>query len=218
MNGYSRIAALPTASTGNDLVSLEATRPERTHLPRFYSRILTAAEQEDYNRLASSGLPFDHYVWLCWSVKEAVYKYKKRRSPGLVFAPLRIAVREMVQPLNPEAFYRCSAGGAGEIIYSRSVIRDGVIVTTVSEDAAFTGTYWGFSSIDSSAYANQSAAVRGLVLGKLRDVLSCDALRLQKDSAGCPLVLAGEKVLPIPVSLSHHARYIAYSFYLNKVV
>ena len=214
MNGYSRIAAFPAASTGNDLVSLEATRPERTNLPRFYSRILTAAEQEGYRELEPSHLPFDHYVWLCWSVKESVYKYQKRQFPGLVFSPLRIVIRKIIPPSGPQGFYQCMVDG----LFSRSLIRDGVIVTTVCEDEAFTGTYWGFSSIASSAYADQSAAARVLVLEKLKDLLACDDLRLQKDAAGCPVVLAGERVLPIPVSLSHHDRYIAYSFYLNKVV
>ena len=244
MNGYGRIAAFPAASTGNDLVSLEATRPERTTLPRFYSRILTAAEQEGYRQLESSGLPFDQYVWFCWSVKESVYKFKKRQFPGLLFAPLRIVIRRIVPPSGAEGFYRAIIEGAtigdcsttddcstigdsssavsgdirGAVLYARSLIRDGVIVTTVCEDEAFTGTYWGFSSIDSSAYADQSAAVRELVLGKLKELLGCEDLRLQKDDAGCPVVVTGGRGPAIPVSLAHHHRHIAYSFYLNKVV
>lgn len=214
MNGYGPIATLPAASTGNDLVSLEATRPERTTLPRFYSRILTAAEQEGYRQFESLGLPFDQYVWFCWSVKESVYKFKKRQYPGLLFAPLRIAIRQVVPPLEPQGFYLCMVDG----LYSRSVIRDGVIVTTVCENEAFTGTYWGFSSIDSPAYADQSAAVRELVLREIRNLLDCDVLRLQKDAAGCPLVVAGGRDHVIPVSLAHHHRHVAYSFYLNKVV
>src|ERR1700761_217625 len=107
MNGYRRTAAIRYASTGNDLVALRATRPERTNLPRFYSRILTAGEQEGYRSLESTGLAFDHYVWLCWSVKESVYKYQKRHFPHLLFAPLRIVVREVVVPADPQGFYRC---------------------------------------------------------------------------------------------------------------
>ena len=212
MNGNSRIAASPAVSTGNDLVSLEATQPERTTLPRFYSRILTPAETEGYHRhrLAASGLPFDHYIWLCWSVKESVYKYKKRLYPELVFAPLRIAIRQLDLPDGPQGYYQ----GTVETLYSRTRIQDGVIMTIVSEDPEFSDTHWGYSTIGSATYAEQSAAVRTLLMEELRTVLSCDDLRLQKDPAGCPIVLAEDQPLAIPVSLAHHDRYVGYSYRL----
>src|ERR1700760_194089 len=79
-------------STGNDLVCLSATRPERTGQPRFYFRILTADELALYHPGMLPGWSFDAFVWLCWSVKESVFKYRKRFQPELVFAPLRIVV------------------------------------------------------------------------------------------------------------------------------
>ena len=233
MSGYSRIAASPAFSTGNDLVSLEATRPERTTLPRFYSRILTPAETEGYHRhrLTASGLPFDHYIWLCWSVKESVYKYKKRLFPELVFAPLHIAIRHLDPPDGPLGYYQGTVVGPasapsgtvvglapgeepGETLHSRTRIQDGVIMTIVSEDPEFSDTHWGYSTIGSATYAEQSAAVRTLLLGELRTVLSRDDLRLQKDPAGCPIVLAEDQPLAIPVSLAHHDRYVGYSYRL----
>ena len=208
-------------SSGNDLVYLPATRADRTNLPRFYSRILTAAEVEGFARLAALGLPFDHYVWLCWSVKEAVYKYQKRLFPELVFAPLRIEVQQLDPLSGDRDLYTGIVGelsrvgptdARGQILYSRTWIRGGVMLTIVSDDQQFTDTLWGFSTIDSAAHADQSAAVRDLALGKLSSVLSRDDLRLEKDAAGCPIVLAGDRPLAIPVSLAHHDRYIAYSF------
>lgn len=204
-------------STGNDLVFLPATRPERTCLPRFYSRILTVAEVEDYQYLASSTLPFDHYVWLCWSIKESVFKYHKRLSPELRFAPLRIVVRRIDPPAEGRDFYAGIVEGAGQLLYSRSLIRDGVITSVVSADRTFTDVRWGFSSIDSPAYADQSAAVRTLVLQELRAVLSRDDLELQKDAAGCPILFGGGHPLDVPVSLAHHERFVGYSFF-HKVV
>src|ERR1700760_4400635 len=85
-------------STGNDIVALQATRPEKTNLPRFYSRILTVAEQELYYRLDRPGLAFDHHTWLCWSIKESAYKFNKRNSPDLVFSPLKITISELLPP------------------------------------------------------------------------------------------------------------------------
>lgn len=231
MNGYRRWAYIEKASTGNDVVFLPATRPERTNLPRFYSRILTAAEVEGFQRIAPSGLPFDHYIWLCWSVKESVYKFQKRSCPEIAFGPLRIEVRQLEAPHGDQDFYAGIVGGpyreqpgdrqpshadpapASDLtLYSRSWVRDDVIFTVVSEDQQFTDTHWGFSAINSPAYADQSAAVRRLALGELSSVLSRNDLRLEKDAAGCPIVLAGDWPLAIPISLAHHERYIAYSF------
>src|SRR6202012_3960063 len=124
--------------------------PERTNLPRFYSPILTAAEQEGYRELEPYHLPFDHYVWLCWSVKESVYKYQKRQSPGLVFAPRRIVIREIIPPAGSDGFYVCIV----DDLYSRSIIKDEIIMTVVSEDPQFLNTHWRFRCIDSPAYAD----------------------------------------------------------------
>jgi phosphopantetheinyl transferase (holo-ACP synthase) len=219
MNGYS-LQVRPEArfSTGNDIVALLATQPEKTNLPRFYSRILTVAEQQLYDRLDRSSLPFDHYTWLCWSIKESAYKFNKRNSPDLVFSPLKITISELSPPaaLPPasasEGYYRCKVSFDQEMLFSYSLIRDGVVVTVVSEDEQFTDTHWGFQSIGSSAYACQSSSVRTFALQHLGTTLSRNDLQLQKDQNGCPIVLAGQQRLDIPLSLAHHDTFVAWSF------
>jgi hypothetical protein len=214
MIGYGlRWGLADRSSTGNDIVSLSATQPERTCRPRFYSRILTIAEQELYQRLDHEAMPFDAFIWLCWSVKESAYKYSRRLFPGLVFSPLNVGIRQIAPASHPSGgFYRCRVICAEAELYSRTLIRDGVIETIVSRDEAFADTRWGSQSIGSSTYADQSSAVRTLVLRELKTALSRDDLRMEKDPAGCPIVLAGERRLEIPVSLAHHDRYVAYSF------
>ncbi len=227
-------------STGNDIVFLGATRPERTVLTRFYSRILTPAEQALYRQPGCPPLAFDHYIWLCWSVKEAVFKYRKRNFPDLVFAPLAIEIGRM-EPLAVEAgridvelwrkeamsieaveldsaagadgeAYRCVVGCGSETLYSRSLLRDGVIMTVVSEDETFADTCWGVGRIDSAAYDDQSAAVRTSLLRELKARFSLEDPQIRKDAAGCPDVWDGGRRLEIPVSLAHHDRYVAWSF------
>ena len=66
------------ASTGNDIVALIATDKERASHYRFYSRILTAGEQTLYAQQQADGMPFEHFIWLLWSIKESVYKYSSR--------------------------------------------------------------------------------------------------------------------------------------------
>ena len=200
-------------STGNDIVSLQNTKPEKTNLPRFYSRILTIDEKNLYDQLACTQLAFDHYTWLCWSVKESAYKFNKRKFPDLVFAPLKITISELSSPVQTaDGYYRCRVSYGHELLFSRSLILDDVVVTVVSEDEQFTDTHWGFQPIGSSAYADQSSSVRTFALQHLSAVLFRNDLQLQKDQNGCPIVLAGQQRLDIPISLAHHDTYVAWSF------
>jgi phosphopantetheinyl transferase (holo-ACP synthase) len=200
-------------STGNDIVALDATDPQRTGSARFYSRILAAGELSLFSQQAFPDLPFDHYVWLLWSIKESVYKYEQRIRPGGTFAPLKIDVRRLLPP-KKDGFYEAEALSVGRILYSRSIIRDGIIASVVSEDEVFEHTRWGFTSIDHSTYADQSASVRTLAIGELSASLSRSNLRIEKNRFGIPVILDGEEVLDIPVSLAHQDRYVAWSYLL----
>jgi hypothetical protein len=202
------------ASTGNDIVALAATDKERTSRYRFYSRILSAEEQTLYaQQEARTRLALDHYVWLLWSIKESVYKYSSRIDREPVFSPLKIPVRRLDPPSDDE-FYKGIALYGPDTLYSRSIIRNGVIVTVVSSDKDFIDTRWGFTPIGSSSYADQSAAVRSLALNELYAIFPGTNLRIEKTGSGFPVLLGGETLLDIPLSLAHHDRFVAYSFRL----
>ena len=200
-------------STGNDIVALQATQPEKTNLPRFYSRILTIDEKKLYDQLVCPQLAFDHYTWLCWSIKESAYKFNKRNSPDLIFSPLKIAISELSPPASAaEGYYQCKISCGPETLYSRSLFGEDFIVTVVSEDEQFADTHWGFQPIGSATYADQSSSVRTFALQHLSAALSRNDLQIQKDRNGCPIVLAGQQRLEIPLSLAHHGAYVAWSF------
>src|ERR1700739_3692703 len=82
-------------STGNDIVALTAINVARTKQPNFYSRIVTSGEQELYYSTLQDQLPFEHFVWLVWSVKESAFKYLKRVDPGLIFSPSKMRMVEL---------------------------------------------------------------------------------------------------------------------------
>jgi len=223
-------------STGNDVVALAATNNERTRQYRFYSKILSAGEQALYNGSAPGAMPFENYVWLLWSIKESVYKYKKRIAPDLVFSPTKITVHHLETPSGnpPMAFESGRWDSAGQdnindtgdrfykglihcgscILYSRSIIVDGIISTVVSGDKNFENTWWGVRSIDHTGYAYQSSMVRSFVVSKLKSVLSLADLQIGKSRGGYPVVLREEEQMDIPLSLAHHDRFVAYSFQL----
>jgi hypothetical protein len=203
----------PVASTGIDIVDLAATDPQRTGNYRFYSRILSAEEVALYDAPVLGEQPFDKYVWLLWSIKESVYKYTSRTDNGLPFSPLTIPVLQL-DPPSGDGFYKSMIIYGSEMLYSRSIITDRLIVTVVSSDENFDHTWWGFRSVDAAGYMAQSAAVRTFALGKLHSALSRADLKIEKTAAGCPVLLDGKELLDIPVSLAHHGHFVAYSYHL----
>ena len=199
-------------SAGNDIVALDVVDKQRTIQPRFYSKILSLSEQTLY-REDIYELSFERYVWLLWSIKEAVYKYGQRLEPGLVFSPLKIVIQELkgTAPC-------CGVVRSGScILYSRSTIHDRFISTVVSSDPQFEGVRAGVAPIDSTDRDAQSASVRALLFDKLYSLLPAGGgdLRVDKRPDGCPLLYQGEEKMNIPVSLAHHGHFVAYSFRLD---
>ena len=78
----------------------------------------------------------------------------------------------------------------------------------------FNNTYWGIKKIATSDYDIQSAAVRTLLIEQLQKVLPFNELTISKSEWGIPVLLSSENDTRIPVSLSHHDHFIAYSFQL----
>jgi phosphopantetheinyl transferase (holo-ACP synthase) len=200
-----------TRSTGNDIVALDTIDRMRTQQPRFYSKILTVGEQECFCRRDDLGLSFEEFVWLSWSVKESAYKYLKRRQPALVFFPTKCIV-EQILPDGAVGAYRGIALWGSQMLYFRSVIHPGYLFTVVSDDEGFSNHYWASARIDHAGHAAQSGAVRELVIKQLDTLYPGLSWRIVKDQAGCPVAFVEGTKTEIPVSLSHHGRYIAYSF------
>ena len=229
------------SSAGNDIVALKAIDKLRTRHHRFYSKILSDAEQSLYRRQQGTEMPFENFVWLLWSIKESVYKYLKRSTPGLVFSPTKINVRNIDLPGIPGGPYYSSSAAKSEStqwesretgsckefykgivlfesqsFHFQSKIHPAFIATVVNDTDSFENIWWGIKQIGHSDYESQSVLVRDFVLNKLNVVLKegKDDLRIGKNRMGYPVVLKGEEEMNIPVSLAHHDHFIAYSFFL----
>lgn len=224
------------SSTGNDIIALKAVDKQRMNHIRFYSKILSDSEQAIYYRRELTEMPFENFVWLLWSVKESVYKYLKRKAPGLVFSPTKIIIQRIDPPYGRpvtkfegtqwessntgscEEFYKGIALFESRIFYFRSKIHAELISTVVNDDENFENIWWGIKLIDHPGYNNQSIAVRAFVLNKLNFLFSGDKdnLHIEKSPLGYPIVLKGAEEMKIPVSLAHHDHFIAYSFLLES--
>ncbi|HEV2355682.1 MAG TPA: 4'-phosphopantetheinyl transferase superfamily protein [Puia sp.] len=200
-------------STGNDIVALAATDRDRTCRYRFFSRIITHYEKQQYNSFQEhTGSSFSQYVWLLWSIKESAYKYWSRANPQLVFAPLKISVRRLnASSASGDVIDGLATHGA-TVLYSRSWMNNEFIATIVSKDCAFEDTWHGVQRIGSPDYVSQSAMVRELALTSLSSHYPGAPLRIEKAPGGPPVVWHGDQPMDVPLSLAHHGHYVAFAY------
>jgi phosphopantetheinyl transferase (holo-ACP synthase) len=216
-------------STGNDIVALKAINIARTKQPNFYKKILSVSEKELYDQQFSGKILLENFVWLLWSVKESAYKYLQRITPDLVFSPTRTIVSQITLPVNnttiklegcgfdDDHVYTALVTFGADTLYSCSIIDDEFIFSVVNHGDSFEDTSWGIKLIDSNEAEYQSKAVRAFLIDRLNILFPGDDLQIGKSTHGYPVILKGEVEIPVPVSLAHHDRYVAYSFQMNKL-
>jgi hypothetical protein len=216
-------------SAGNDIVSLTATNVTRTKSPEFYRKIISPSESALFDTLDQAALPFEQFVWLLWSVKESAYKYLHRLNPGIVFTPVKFEVRSIEIPSG----YSCSGPGGAEFnqcgfkglatfngmvvfegkkLFSKTMIFNEFIASFVNAHDDFEAVFWGIKRIEDTAYKYQSAMIRDFTLNTLCTVLGSNDLIIAKNDDEIPVVSNNGKQLDVPVSLSHHEHWVAFSF------
>ena len=211
-------------SIGNDIVALNNINAEKTRQQRFYSKFLSLPETELYNNTFS--IPFEQFIWLCWSVKESVFKFQKRIQPELVFSFRKINIQLVDIPVNDQVFdfyegvaeysylpkqncYNSVTAIGSSSFYSHSYISKDFIYTITVDEAANENIFWGIKFIKDTSPHMQSKSVREFVLQKLHSVSGETDLDILKSEAGYPYV---NKHKHIPVSFTHHDNFIGYSF------
>lgn len=219
-------------SIGNDIISLNAINPHRTKQARFYSKIVSPSELKLFNIGEFSGMSFENFVWLLWTIKESVYKFQKRNFQNLKFSPVKIEIEKIDFPKKrsvakfknlefkqdffyKEEFYTGSARFENNIFYFKSIINEELISTIVSDDEGFENIWWGFKSIDSNNYESQAKEVRTFVLNELKTIFPKNSFNIRKHNVGYPVLLSDGKDTNLPLSFTHHDRFIGYSFLIR---
>jgi len=211
-------------STGNDIVALKAINITRTKQQNFYSKIISDSEKSLYDQQFSESLPFEHFVWLLWSIKESVYKYLQRITPGIVFSPTRVIINQLEAPanntisvfegrdFNDKIVYKGVVEFGAHILYSRSIIAEDFIFSVVNHMDNFERVLWGIRPIDSDEPDRQSETVRTFAITMLNSLFPDAELQIGKNIHGIPVLLKNGIEIPVPISLAHHDHYVAYSF------
>jgi len=207
-------------SVGNDLVDLSVVDIARTNDKRFYSKFITDAELELYQ---PDTMPFPHFAWLLWSVKEAVYKYLSRHDPDLIFAPIRILIKNISTPSLPVkapssegtglAEYNVAAAVATDssVVHARSLITEEYITTFATTPADFENMHWGTKRIETSNAETQSTLVREFAMEKLNELLPGKEVEIRTNKV--PAIFVEGVAMPfMPLTLSHHGYYVCYAF------
>jgi len=218
-------------STGNDIVSLNAIDIASTQQPRFYSKILCAAEVALY-KAGLATIPFEHYVWLLWSIKESAYKFLQRNNADLIFSPTKFIVEQLEMPEYITTLNSSQIEGSGfaempvyksvvnfgcETLFGISIVTREFIFSVVNHNDSFDDTCWGVQKIAHTDSQSQSIAVRNILINKLKETLSFDGLVITKNQHCCPILNNCNDVINIPISMAHHDQWVGYSFQLNEV-
>ena len=222
-------------SVGNDIVSLNAINIVRAKEPAFYSKILSDSEKALYQKPGFTGIPFENFVWLLWSLKESAYKYMQRLEPDLVFSPIKFRVKLLQLPIRytvkkfedtetEDLDFDDNVVLKGEItygpvtLYSRSLIYHEFIASVVNGSQYFENIFWGIKLICNPDPSNQSIEVRKFLIDRLQRLFPLNDYTLEKSPYGFPFLLNKKnEEVGIPVSLSHHSHFVTYALKLEYI-
>lgn len=223
-------------SIGNDIVDLNFIDKKRTCESRFFSKILSPSEQELFRRPEAAPIPFEVYVWLLWSAKEAAYKFLKRYQPDLVFSPTKIICNnlELTQDTSSRTCFgtrqdermdlhdglsirRLTDGTTlvlsyGEYhLFASSVITADYIHTIVNDSAGFSRINYAIRKIAQDDHESQSKAVRELAIEQLTTLYPGYDIAIIKADAGYPAIVKDGELQDTPLSFAHHGHYAGYA-------
>jgi hypothetical protein len=97
-------------------------------------------------------------------------------------------------------------------LYSKTIIYKEFISSVVNHSQNFDDVYWGIKRVENTGNKFQSAAVRAFAIDELQEVLGIKGLVINKNADEVPVLVNGNEEIGVAVSLSHHERWVGYSF------
>jgi len=187
---------------GNDIIDLgdREAQPE-SHHPRFDRRVFTKGEY----RLIETSHCSNQVRWMLWACKESAYKLVKRQDPATVFSPRAFEVTMSLS--GPVQVHHQGCAVCVQINLHGDAIH--AIATRNRDDSK------RLISAVGTTVSNPSSTVRELARQHLAPVLSCTPgdIGIVSGSDRIPeLRISGSRPSG-SISLSHHGKFVAFSFF-----
>jgi len=202
-------------SIGNDIVDLRLIDADRSKQARFYSKILAPDELKLHEALGAF-LAFEHFVWLCWTIKEATYKYSKRLHAQLLFSPPRTVILNLsaAQPVGDEHFYKGTCSNGLSTVYFQSTHTKTYIHTIATAAPDYNQIITKIFIIDQ---AEASAQTHAQLLQQATQLYpGSKRTTILKNADNVPSLMVGDQTFPI--SMAHHGQYGSFALANNPSV
>ena len=178
---------------GNDIIDLKIARAERkSDNLRFMDKVFTNNEK---NLILNAQDP-DLQLWVLWSMKEAAYKAHQR-------------IYDLPRILNPGS-YECKYSkeeNSGIVKIGSSEYGINILIT--SEYIHSTTYTKEYSQV---VYANGNTSKYDLLINFLtQNAFERDEIQLSKDHKGIPSICLKDLSKKLPISLSHHGNFTAFT-------
>ncbi len=190
--------------TGNDIVDIAMAAAESNWKRKgFLEKIFTLQERQYVQEAPQP----DKMVWTLWSMKESAYKIYTRQYGGRFFAPQKIQCT-LLTPYSGQAtinkiIYHTTTSITNNYIYSIARLIDFEVHPFINQ-CFYSG---------GGLYARQPKLTNERIISCYATVISKgkDNFSIIKDNNGVPTLFCKEEKISIPVSITHHGRYAAFT-------
>lgn len=195
-----RCTPWPGPAVGNDVVDLgDPEALAGASHPRFDQRVFGDGERDVMVRSARP----TRLRWMLWAAKEAAYKALRQQDRSLTFHPRKLEVSLLPREAGP---LRARVRYAGREVWVRIAVAGGRV-------HAVAGQLGCAASARLRPGETPSAGARRLALAVAGRCFPGEALRIESED-GIPLLIRmpghdGPCSRRVPLSLSHHGRFVA---------
>jgi phosphopantetheinyl transferase (holo-ACP synthase) len=189
--------------TGNDIVDIKTAAAESNwQRTGFLEKIFTPKEQQ-YIHDAANPIQM---VWQLWSMKESAYKIYTRQFGGRFFAPQQLSCTLISETAGLVSInnisYQSNTITTNDYIYSVARLKG-------SENTDFINSCF---SLPINCETNPQLFINKKIIDNYHAVSgqSKKNIVLLKDENGVPFLYCGSN-LRIPVSITHHGNYAAFT-------
>jgi phosphopantetheinyl transferase (holo-ACP synthase) len=183
--------------TGNDIIDIATANIESNwKRPGFLQKIFTQQEQEYIHNAAAP----TQMVWRLWSMKESAYKIYTRQFGGRFFAPQKLSCTILSET-------------AGQVVintisYQTLTITAKNYIYSIAMPEAFDNFYSACFEMP-----GKQELIYEKLIAQYAGIMHADKnnFMVLKEKNNIPFLYCKKEKLKIPVSITHHGNYAAFT-------